>query len=108
MVAVELKEWNPKNAEYFSHGSINGIGLAQYWIAVHQALETWDKQQMKEKFLEMHKVRITPTFAGSQPRKERNFNNTPFTSNPAWHQQSGKDSYYRFHWKDSDTRFKLP
>ena len=101
---LTLYAWDPKELDYFSDGCINGNGLTTYWLAVNQAFEAWDKEQMK-----MQHSNQLQGHSTSQCKSAPNHNKNHFRKNldggRHWHRQHRND---RFHWHAKDTRFTLP
>ena len=47
MHTLHLASWHTQDKSLVSHGSLTSKGLAKYWIAVNDAFQAWDKQQMR-------------------------------------------------------------
>ena len=78
---------------YFSQGRLNSNGLTTYWQAIDKAFENWDREQMKQRSSTMPSSTVNPKnsyFEHKHLHRERQHN------------------YDKYHWKASDTRFRLP
>ena len=96
-----LESWDRKDLSYFSQGCMNATGLATYWMAINDAFEKWDRVQMSATFAVGNTTKNTRYVDGDKP----------------FNQWKGKNcivkTHYRewndhFHWKASETRYKLP
>ena len=92
-------DWDEADPSYFTMGRMNGKGYTYFWLAVDNAFQLWDKEQMRL-------VKINKPIVQNSKTKE----------DPKTNAGAAEHNHYRekvalqgkFTWKPSKTRFKLP
>ena len=93
---LQLDTWNQSCLDYFSEGRINTFGLTAYWMAINDAFEHWDRDQMKER------LRTT-----QQKTTKKSNHGSHFPPVNYFHRER-QQAYDKYHWMAPTTQFTLP
>ena len=75
MTCLELKGWDPEDQELIVNNRFTSFGSTKFWLAVNDAFETWDRDQMKQVRLLSCEQEQKKKVAGNnrKPQKKRKF-----------------------------------
>ena len=92
MHILKLHTWDPEDrTTYSEEGEMNASGFAKYWVAVNDAFQAWDKEQMKSQMLNAIKKPV----AATQSRKE---DHGPVDGKLTKKTEKRYNHYDRYHW----------